>query len=113
MTRVQMLIATATLLSLAPPSFADTWKLDPSHSSAQFSVKHMMISNVRGEFSNVNGVVEYDPQHLEKTKVDATIDVTTVNTREPGRDKHLKSADFLDAEKYPTMTFKSQRVVED
>ncbi|HEY9775895.1 MAG TPA: YceI family protein [Planktothrix sp.] len=113
MTRARITVLTAALISLVPPSFADTFKLDPSHSSAQFSVKHMMISNVKGEFSNLSGVVEYDPQHVDKTRVDATIDVTTINTREPNRDKHLKSPDFFDVEKFPTMTFKSERAVEE
>jgi polyisoprenoid-binding protein YceI len=107
-----MLVATALLCSAAQPSFAESWKLDSAHSSAQFSVKHMMISNVKGEFSNVTGTVEYDPSNVEKTKVDATIDTTTINTREANRDTHLKSADFFDVEKFPTMSFKSKRVAD-
>jgi polyisoprenoid-binding protein YceI len=87
-----------------------TYKLDPAHSSAQFVVRHMMITNVRGAFSNVQGTVEWDAAHPDQSKVDVVIDATTIATREPDRDKHLKSADFLDVEKYPALTFKSTKV---
>lgn len=87
-----------------------TWNIDPAHSNAQFSVRHMMISNVKGEFTKVSGKAQFD-QHNPSAgfSVEATIDVSTINTREPDRDKHLKSPDFFDAEKYPTITFKSKR----
>src|ERR1044071_1908054 len=85
-----------------------TWNIDPAHSNAQFSVRHMMISNVRGEFTKVSGKARFDKDHpSEGFSVEATIDVNTINTREPDRDKHLKSPDFFDAEKYPTITFNS------
>ncbi len=100
------LIAVFTVLT-AP---AETWTIDPSHSSAQFAVRHMMVSTVRGDFSNVNGKVEYDPEKPAATKIDATIDVATVNTRVAARDNHLKSADFFDVAKYPTMSFVSKSV---
>lgn len=87
------------------------WEIDPAHSSAQFSVKHMMISNVRGEFSKVSGRVNFDPENPENSTVEATVDVNSISTREPDRDKHLKSPDFFDVAKFPTMTFKSKRVV--
>ena len=86
------------------------WEIDPAHSSAQFSVRHLMISNVRGEFTRVTGRVHFDPADIENSSIEASVDVNSISTREPDRDKHLKSADFLDAEKFPTMTFKSQRV---
>lgn len=89
---------------------ADTWQIDPAHSAVQFSVRHMMISNVKGEFSKLSGTVLYDPAELSQTAVEATTDTTTLSTRVEARDKHLKSADFFDVEKYPTMTFKSKRV---
>lgn len=88
-----------------------TYQIDPAHSSAQFSVRHMMISNVRGEFSKLSGAIVYDPEHPEQSSVDVTIDVSSISTREPQRDTHLKSGDFFDAEKFPTITFKSKEVV--
>lgn len=87
-----------------------TYKIDPAHSSAQFTVRHMMVTNVRGSFSGVEGTVVYDPANPADSQVDVVINATTVNTCEPPRDAHLKSADFLDVEKYPTITFKSKRV---
>jgi polyisoprenoid-binding protein YceI len=109
--RAQLFFAASLALTIASPSFADTWKFDPAHSDASFSVRHLMISNVKGEFSKVSGIVDYDPKQPENAKVEATIDVTTVDTREPKRDDHLRSADFFDVQKYPTMTFKSTKVV--
>jgi polyisoprenoid-binding protein YceI len=84
-----------------------TWKIDPAHSSAQFVVRHMMITNVRGAFSNIQGSIVWDPANPAQSSVEAVIDATTVQTQEAARDAHLKSADFLDVEKYPTMTFRS------
>jgi polyisoprenoid-binding protein YceI len=89
---------------------ATTWKLDSSHSTVQFSVRHMMITNVRGEFGQVAGVVVYDPNRPEQAKVDVTIAVDSINTREPKRDAHLKSADFFDVERHPDLTFRSESV---
>ncbi len=92
-----------------------TWNIDPAHSSAQFTVRHMMITNVHGEFQKLSGSVEYDAERPEATKVTASIDTSTINTREEKRDAHLKSADFLDVEKYPTIEFvsKSAKVTSD
>ncbi len=87
-----------------------TWKIDGSHTSATFSVRHMMVTNVRGEFQKVSGTVEYDAAAPEKTSIDVTIDIASISTRDAQRDAHLKSADFFDAEKYPHMTFKSKSV---
>ncbi|MBX3189199.1 MAG: YceI family protein [Labilithrix sp.] len=84
------------------------WSIDPSHSSATFSVRHLMITNVRGEFQKLSGSVTYDPARPEATTVQATIDVASINTREPQRDAHLRSADFFDAETHPTLTFTSK-----
>ena len=86
------------------------YKIDPAHSSAHFSVRHMMISNVRGGFGSVLGTVAYDSQNLAASKVEVEIDVSTISTLENARDTHLKSADFLHVEKYPTITFKSKAV---
>jgi len=89
------------------------YKIDPAHSSAQFSVRHMMISNVRGGFGSVQGTVAYDSQNVAASKVDVEIDATTINTLENARDTHLKSPDFLHVEKHPTITFKSKAVTPD
>ncbi len=90
-----------------------TYKIDPAHSTAQFIVRHMMITNVRGGFSGVQGTVEFDAETPSASVVDVVIDVNTINTNDAGRDTHLKSADFLDAEQFPTITFKSTSVKED
>lgn len=81
--------------------------LDASHSHASFSVRHLMISNVRGEFQKLAGEVEYDPGRPENTRVTVTLDVASINTREEKRDAHLRSADFFDADNHPTITFAS------
>ncbi len=87
-----------------------TYKIDPAHSSAQFVVRHMMITNVRGGFSAVQGTVVFDPNDLSASSIDVTIDVNSLSTGDAARDTHLKSPDFLDAEKYPTITFKSKTI---
>jgi polyisoprenoid-binding protein YceI len=105
------ILAAATLLCSLPGIAAtSTWKIDPAHTSAQFAVKHLMISTVRGAFSKVNGTVTVDDQDISKSVVDVTIDVSTVDTREPSRDKDLRSEKFFDVEHFPTMTFKSKKV---
>jgi polyisoprenoid-binding protein YceI len=85
------------------------WNIDPSHSNAQFSVRHMMISNVKGEFTKVSGTASFDPSNPETFSAEASINVATINTREHDRDNHLKSPDFFNVEKFPTITFKSKR----
>lgn len=99
-------------LVLASPSlaFAAEFVIDSAHSAANFSVKHMMVSNVRGAFSKVTGSANIDEKDITKSTVEAVIDATTVNTNEPKRDEHLRSADFFDTAKYPTITFKSTKV---
>lgn len=92
------------------PAVTTTWKIDPVHSNAQFKVKHMMISNVKGEFTAVTGALKFDAEQIANSSVDASIDAATINTRDPQRDAHLKSADFFDVEKFPALSFKSTRV---
>lgn len=87
-----------------------TWKIDPAHSSASFKVKHMMISNVKGSFSGITGTLTEDTTNPIGSSVEASIDIASISTGDPQRDGHLKSADFFDAETYPTMTFKSTAV---
>lgn len=88
----------------------NTYQIDAAHSNVQFSVRHLMVSNVRGTFSGVTGTVLYDPDKPAETTIDATIDVSTVNTNDEKRDGHLKAADFFDVAQYPTMIFKSKLV---
>ena len=87
-----------------------TWAIDPAHTSVTFKVRHMMITNVRGEFQTVAGAVVFDPRRPEGAKVSVTVDVASINTREPKRDAHLRSADFFDADTHPRMTFESKEV---
>ncbi len=87
-----------------------TYQIDATHSTLQFSVRHLMVSNVRGTFSGVTGTVSYDPDKPADTAIDATIDVNTVNTNDEKRDGHLKSPDFFDTAQFPQMKFKSKKV---
>jgi polyisoprenoid-binding protein YceI len=87
------------------------YKIDPAHSSAHFVVRHLMITNIRGGFDKVEGTVVYDPDNLDASSIDVQIDVDTLNTSDSNRDAHVKSADFLDVEKYPTITFKSKKII--
>ena len=86
------------------------WNIDGSHSTAEFSVRHLMITNVKGRFGTLSGTVDYDPEKPEASQVDVTIDATSIDTRDEKRDAHLRSADFFDTEKFPTLTFKSKSV---
>jgi polyisoprenoid-binding protein YceI len=108
--RVVIGVGLAAVLSLPASAGVKTYKLDPRHSSAQFAVTHLMISTVRGQFHAVNGTVNVDDSDITKSSVDITIDASTVDTDEPDRDKDLKSPNFFDVAKYPTITFKSTRV---
>lgn len=85
-----------------------TYQIDPSHSSASFSIKHMMIAKVHGAFEKISGTLNYDASSPQNTSVEVAIDAASINTREAQRDAHLKSADFFDVEKYPVISFKSQ-----
>jgi polyisoprenoid-binding protein YceI len=87
-----------------------TWTIEPTHTRSGFTIRHLVISNVRGEFAKTTGTVKLDEKDLTRSSVEATIDVTTIDTRVPDRDAHLRSADFFDAAKHPTITFKSTKV---
>jgi polyisoprenoid-binding protein YceI len=105
-------LSLALLLSAAPSiAFATDWQIDPAHTNVEFSVRHLMISNVRGDFNKVAGTVTSDGQNPEAVKIDAVIDAGSIDTRIEKRDQHLKSADFLNVEKFPTIEFKSKKVV--
>jgi polyisoprenoid-binding protein YceI len=92
---------------------AATYMIEPTHSSAHFKIRHLMISNVRGEFGKVGGTLTFDPSNPAASTVTAEIDVNSINTRDADRDKHLKSADFFDAANYPTIKFQSSNIVAD
>jgi polyisoprenoid-binding protein YceI len=109
-TRIALAAGLAAALSLPSAAATSDWQIDPHHSSAQFAVRHMAISTVRGAFSTVNGVIILDDKDITKSTVDVVIDVTTVDTRDPGRDSDLRSDKFFDVAHFPTMTFKSKKV---
>lgn len=103
-------IAAATLLAV--PGFAQTstWTIDPAHSGVEFQIKHLGVSNVRGSFSGVTGTVVWDEKNVSNSHVEAVVDAKTISTGQEKRDEHLKSPDFFDVAKYPTLTFKSTSV---
>lgn len=104
-------LAFAVTLAAAPALVhAAEYEIDPTHSSASFTVKHMMVSNVRGEFGKIQGTASWSRPDYADAKVDVTIDAASIDTRDAKRDAHLKSADFFDVAKFPTLTFKSKRV---
>ena len=104
--------AAAILMAGAVAPAQTTYQIDSAHSAAEFSVRHLMVSNVRGQFSKVTGTVVYDSNNLAASKITASIDATTVDTREAKRDAHLKSPDFFDVAKYPVITFQSKEVTQ-
>ena len=93
-----------------PGPSTSTWNIDPVHSTAQFKVKHMMISNVKGEFTSLSGTLQLHETDLALSKITASIDAGSISTHEPQRDAHLKSADFLDVENFPKLTFVSTQI---
>jgi polyisoprenoid-binding protein YceI len=104
------LVAAAAILGLPAFALADAWQIDQDHSNVAFKVRHMMVSNVKGDFRRFSGVVDIDSRDVTKSKVAVNIDTASVNTGVAKRDEHLKGADFFDAGKYPTMTFVSRKV---
>jgi len=98
------------ILTICAAAQVQTWQIDPNHTAAQFSVRHMGISTVRGAFTKVSGSAQYDPSNVSKTSIDATIDASSVDTRVSMRDNDLRSPNYFDVEKYPTITFKSKSV---
>jgi len=106
-------IALALLVILPVLAHADTWQIDPAHTNVEFTVRHMMISNVKGQFQKTAGTITVNGSGPASAQIDATIDASSVDTRVERRDMHLKSPDFLDVAKYPTITFKSTKVEAD
>lgn len=90
-----------------------TYAIDPAHSSANFSVRHMMVTNVRGAFRKVSGSIVHDPENIGESSVEAVIDTSSINTNEDQRDAHLRSADFFHVEQHPAIGFKSRKVERD
>jgi polyisoprenoid-binding protein YceI len=113
MKRLLASISTIIALSLPVLASAATWNIDPDHSSVGFKVRHLMVSNVRGSFDKHTGVVDINDKDITKSKVQVTIDTASINTNVQKRDEHLRSADFFDVAKYPTMTFVSKKVAKD
>jgi polyisoprenoid-binding protein YceI len=105
------LLSSSLLLVLSAAAQTSTWNIDPNHSTAQFTVRHLAISNVSGAFTKVTGNVVLNEKDITQSQVNATIDASSVDTRVPNRDQDLRSPNFLDVEKYPTLEFKSKRVV--
>ncbi len=108
----RIITALGTIIALALPAlaFATTWTIDPDHTYIGFKVKHLMVTNVKGSFVKHNGVVEINEKDITKSKVEISIDTNSINTNVQKRDEHLRSADFFDVAKYPTMTFVSKKV---
>jgi polyisoprenoid-binding protein YceI len=102
--------AMTLIAALQPAAAQSTWTIDPAHSAAHFQVKHLMISNVRGEFGKLKGKIAFNGKNYSSVQADAEIEVASIDTREPKRDAHLRSADFFDATAYPSITFRSKRV---
>ena len=111
--RLLLLITCATALCIATTARADTWNIDPAHTMVEFSVRHMMISNVKGVFQKTSGTIAVNGTDPSSVQIDATIDATSIDTRVEKRDNHLKSPAFLDVARYPTITFKSTKVEAD
>jgi polyisoprenoid-binding protein YceI len=107
MKRLALALALLPALALAE---ATTWNIDPAHTQSTFTVRHMVISNVRGEFQSTKGVVKLDAQDPAKSSVDVTIDAASIHTREERRDAHLRSPDFFDVQRFPTITFRSTKI---
>ena len=104
---------TNTTASTAAPTSTTVWTVDPAHAELGFSVRHLMINNVRGRFGKIEGTVTVDDSNLNNSQIDVTIDVNSIDTRQEMRDNHLRSADFFDAANHPTMRFVSKRIVGD
>ncbi|MGA2099472.1 MAG: YceI family protein [Candidatus Sulfotelmatobacter sp.] len=110
MSRFVLTLVTAMSMAAAAAAQAGTWQIDPNHTAAQFSVRHLGVSTVRGAFTKVTGSVKYDPSDATKDSIDVTIDANSVDTRVEMRDNDLRSARFFDVQKYPAITFHSKSV---
>jgi len=109
----RLLISISTIIALALPAFAgaSTWTIDPDHSNIGFKVRHLMVSNVKGSFEKHTGTVEINDKDITKSRVEVAIDTNSINTNVQKRDEHLRSADFFDVVKFPSMNFVSKKIV--
>jgi len=110
MRRIAIIMVSAFFLALPAAVPAGTWELDTAHTGVHFKVRHLMVSYVRGDFEKISGRIVYDEKDISRSSADITIEAASINTRVAKRDDHLRSPDFLDAAKYPVITFKSKRV---
>jgi polyisoprenoid-binding protein YceI len=110
MKRIIASISTIITLLLPVIASASTWNIDPDHSNVGFKVRHLMVSNVKGNFDRHTGIVDINDKDITRSKVEVSIDTNSINTNVKKRDEHLRSADFLDVSKFPTMTFVSKKV---
>lgn len=108
----KLLVVMTTVIALAAPLLAQaaTWNIDPDHSNVGFKVRHLMVSNVKGNFEKFTGTVDINEKDITKSKIDVSIDTASINTNVQKRDEHLRSADFFEVTKYPAMTFVSKKV---
>lgn len=108
----RIIASLSTIIALALPvfAFASTWNIDPEHSNVGFKVRHLMVSNVKGSFDKYAGTVDINDKDITKSKVEVSIDTSSINTNVQKRDEHLRSADFFDVAKFPAMTFVSKKV---
>ncbi len=107
--RVALALAACLLFAVSTAAQVETWTIDPNHTASQFAIRHMSISTVRGQFNKTTGTVMYDPKDPSKTAIDVLIDAASINTRIDARDKDLRSPNYFDVEKFPTLTFQSKR----
>jgi polyisoprenoid-binding protein YceI len=110
MNRIILILAIAAICLITSPAMASTWTIDPDHSNVQFKIRHLMITDVKGTFGKVKGVIKIDDKDMAQSAVEVTIEIDSINTGVAKRDAHLKSDEFFDAAKYPAMTFVSQKV---
>lgn len=108
--KVSVFILLLSLLSVSTALAADRYEIDTAHTFVTFTIDHLALSKAKGSFKDVSGAITYDPKDISKSAVEVNIKTASINTNNEGRDKHLRSADFFDVEKYPEMTFKSKRV---
>jgi polyisoprenoid-binding protein YceI len=112
MNRIMRILAIAAICLITSPAMASTWTIDPDHSNVQFKIRHLMISDVKGTFGKVKGAIRMEEKDVTQSAVDVIIEIDSINTGVAKRDAHLKSDEFFDAAKYPTMTFVSGKVTQ-
>ena len=112
MNRFMRILATAAICLISSSAMASSWTIDPDHSNIQFKIRHLMITDVKGTFGKVKGVIRIDEKDMSLSAVEVTIEIDSINTGVAKRDEHLKSNEFFDAARFPTMTFVSRKVTQ-